>query len=185
MHSCSSDSESDVGKSPPRKKKVVRYEQKFIDSWLSDEKFSGWLAKSKKGNTYFYGSACDCGRKCGIQELTRHKNSSKHQANCKKIQKQPKLTSLFASTSKSQEPQQMAKVGEIKLACFIAEHNLAFNVASHLTNLIKSVCPDSKTAEYLSMSRTKARAIVVNVTGKTAEENLIKNLRENEFALLV
>ncbi|CAH1977514.1 unnamed protein product [Acanthoscelides obtectus] len=185
MHSCSSDSESDVGKSPPRKKKVVRYEQKFIDSWLSDEKFSGWLAKSKKGNTYFYCSACDCDRKCGIQELTRHKNSSKHQANCKKIQKQPKLTSLFASTSKSQEPQQMAKVGEIKLACFIAEHNLAFNVASHLTNLIKSVCPDSKTAEYLSMSRTKARAIVVNVTGKTAEENLIKNLRENEFALLV
>ncbi|CAG9793241.1 unnamed protein product [Diatraea saccharalis] len=178
MHTCSSDSESDVDKSPPRKKKVVRYEQKFINSWLNDEKF-------KKDNTYFYCSACDCDRKCGIQELTRHKNSSKHQANCKKIQKQPKLTSLFASTSKSQEPQQMAKAGEIKLACFIAEHNLAFNVASHLTNLIKSVCPDSKTAEYLSMSRTKARAIVVNVIGKTAEENLIKNLREKEFALLV
>ncbi|CAH1966103.1 unnamed protein product [Acanthoscelides obtectus] len=52
-------------------------------------------------------------------------------------------------------------------------------------NKIMSVNKDSKTAEYLSMSRTKARAIVVNVTGKTAEENLIKNLRENEFALLV
>ncbi|KAK9872746.1 hypothetical protein WA026_019528 [Henosepilachna vigintioctopunctata] len=173
MHSCSD--ESDVDESPRRKKKVVRYEQKFVDSWLNDENFSGWLVKSKKGNTYFYCSACDCDRKCGIQELIRHKNSSKHLANCKKIQKQPKLTSLFPSTSKSQDPQQMAKAGEIKLACFIAEHNLAFNVASHLTNLIKSVCPDSKTAEYMSMSRTKQRAIVVNVTGKTAEENLIKN----------
>lgn len=58
-------------------------------------------------------------------------------------------------------------------------------MASHLTNLVKSVCPDSKTAEHLSMSRTKARSIVVNVTGKTAEENLTKKLRENEFALLV
>ena len=97
------------------------------------------------------------------------------------MRKQPKFTYLLASTSKSQQPQQMAKAGEIKLACFIAEHNLAFNVASHLTNLVKSVCPDSKIGENLSMSRTKARAIVVNVTGKTAETNLVKNLRENNI----
>ncbi|CAG4940747.1 unnamed protein product [Parnassius apollo] len=79
----------------------------------------------------------------------------------------------------------MAKAGEIKLPCFVTEHNIAFNVASHLTKLVKSVCPDSKFAESLSMSRTKARAIVVNVTGKTAEENLMQNLKENYFSLLV
>ncbi|XP_026465882.1 uncharacterized protein LOC113369316 [Ctenocephalides felis] len=79
------------------------------------------------------------------------------------------------------EPKQMAKTGEIKVACFIAEHNLGFNVASHLTNLVKSVCPDSKIVEHLSMSRTKARSVIVNVTEKTSEEKL----RENEFALLV
>ncbi|GBP28215.1 hypothetical protein EVAR_19063_1 [Eumeta japonica] len=79
----------------------------------------------------------------------------------------------------------MEKASEIKLACFIAEHNPAFNVASHLTNLMEPVCPDSKTAENLFVSRPKARATILNVTEKTGEENLIKNLRENDFALLV
>ncbi|KAK9892672.1 hypothetical protein WA026_021525 [Henosepilachna vigintioctopunctata] len=44
MHNCSD--ESDVDKSPRRKKKVVRYEQKFVDSWLNDENFSGQLVKN-------------------------------------------------------------------------------------------------------------------------------------------
>lgn len=68
----------------------------------------------------------------------------------------------------------MAEAGEIKQACYIAEHDLAFYVASNATNLIKSVWPDSKTAEYKSISRAKARAIVLNVTGQTTGENLMK-----------
>lgn len=32
----------------------------------------------------------------------------------------------------------MVKAIEIKLACFIVDHNIAVNVASHLTNLVKS-----------------------------------------------
>lgn len=69
--------------------------------------------------------------------------------------KQPTLTSMLSSSS--QNPKQAAKKGEIKMACFIADHNLSFNVASHLTKLIRAVCPDSKVAEELSMNRTKAR----------------------------
>lgn len=71
------------------------------------------------------------------------------------------------------------------MACFIAEHNLSFNIASHLTTLICTVCPDSKIVQELSMSRTKARAIIVNVTGETAEENLVEKLQNNNFAILV
>ncbi|CAH2100904.1 unnamed protein product [Euphydryas editha] len=97
--------------------------------------------------------------------------------------KQPTLTSMLSSSS--QNPKQAAKKGGIKMACFIAEHNLSLNVASHLTKLIRAVCPDSKVAEELSMSRTKARAIIVNVIGETAQKNLIENLRENNFSLLV
>ncbi|XP_060519780.1 uncharacterized protein LOC132697984 [Cylas formicarius] len=65
------------------------------------------------------------------------------------------------------------------MACFIAEHNLSFNIAPHLNKLICAVCPDSKIAEQLSISRTKARAIIVNVTGQTAEENMIEMLQNN------
>lgn len=41
----SSDNETDSVTKPPRN---LRFDQKFIDSWLKDEKFSGLLAKSKK-----------------------------------------------------------------------------------------------------------------------------------------
>lgn len=70
------------------------------------------------------------------------------------------------------------------MACFFAEHNLSFNIASHLTKLLCAVCSDSKIAQELSMSETKARAIIVNVTGKTAEENLVEKLQNNVFSLL-
>lgn len=177
-------SDSSTGKSPP-KKKNVKYEQKFVNSWLKDDRFKGWLKKSTKGETYFFCSACNCDRKCGIHELLRHKDSTKHAKNSLKLQKQQKLTSMFTSGSNSQDTKIAAKAGEVKMACFIAEHNLSFNIASHLNKLICAVCPDSKIAEQLSISRTKARAIIVNVTGQTAEENIIQMLQNNCFALLV
>lgn len=59
-------SDSSTGKSPP-KKKNVKYEQKFVNSWLKDDRFKGWLKKSTKGETYFFCSACNCDRKCGIK----------------------------------------------------------------------------------------------------------------------
>ncbi|KAL0879262.1 hypothetical protein ABMA27_003042 [Loxostege sticticalis] len=168
-------SDSSTGKSPP-KKKNVKYERKFVNSLLKDA-----------SETYFFCSACNCDRKCSIHELLRHKDSAKHAKNSLTLQKQQKLTSMFTSASNSQDTKNIAKAGEVKMACFIAEHNLSFNITSHLNKLICAVCPDSKIAEQLSMSRTKARAIIVNVTGKTSEseENIVEMLQNNCFALLV
>lgn len=44
-------SDSSTGKSP--KKKNVKYDQKFVNLWLKDDRFKGWLKKSTKGETYF------------------------------------------------------------------------------------------------------------------------------------
>lgn len=60
----------------------------------------------------------------------------------------------------SQDSELVAKTCEVKIACFIAGHNLSFNIASHLSKLMCALCLDSKIAEELSMSRTKARAII-------------------------
>ncbi|GBP41622.1 hypothetical protein EVAR_34055_1 [Eumeta japonica] len=40
-------SDSSTGKSPP-KKKNVKYEQKFVNSWLKDDRLKGWLKKNTK-----------------------------------------------------------------------------------------------------------------------------------------
>lgn len=65
------------------------------------------------------------------------------------------------------------KSGEIKMACFLAEQNLPFSLADDLKDLIQSVAQDSKLAPELTFGRTKAHAIITNVTGKVAENQLI------------
>ena len=78
-----------------------------------------------------------------------------------------------------------AKAGEIKMACFLAEHNIPFHVSGHLKSLIQYVCPDSKIGKELAFERTKAQAIVTNVTGQAAENKLILLLQKNKFSLIV
>ncbi|XP_037301008.1 uncharacterized protein LOC115447681, partial [Manduca sexta] len=69
--------------------------------------------------------------------------------------------------------------------CFLAEHNLPFKLADDLKNHIRSVVQDSKIASELTFGRTKAHAIVTNVSGKVAENQLIEVLQKNKFSLIV
>lgn len=65
------------------------------------------------------------------------------------------------STSKGIDVESKAKEGEIKIAAFVVEHNLPINVYSLLTELIKSVCPDSDIAKKISCGE-----IIKNVIGE-------------------
>lgn len=51
-------------------------------------------------------------------------------------------------------------IAYILLVCFIAEHNLPFLIADHLTDLCKSIFPDSAIAQGLHMKRTRCTDIV-------------------------
>ncbi|XP_072384804.1 zinc finger BED domain-containing protein 5-like [Diabrotica undecimpunctata] len=86
-------------------------------------------------------------------------------------------------SSKTQE--QEIKEAEIRLAAFIAEHNLPFTAMEHLPNLIKKICPDSKIAEGLACSRTKTSAIVKNVLGRQSFQSTCQELRRMKFSLIV
>ncbi|KAF2892552.1 hypothetical protein ILUMI_13612 [Ignelater luminosus] len=52
-----------------------------------------------------------------------------------------------------------AKVAELKLMAFVVYHNIPFLVMDHLADLIRSACSDSKIAQEIKCSRTKAAAI--------------------------
>lgn len=55
------------------------------------------------------------------------------------------------------------KDGEIRLAAFIAEHDLAISVADHLPQIFRSVGSDSEMIQKNTLGRTKASAIIKNV----------------------
>lgn len=72
----------------------------------------------------------------------------------------------------------------ILFACFIAEHNLPFTTADHLVLLMKKMFPDSRIAQGMSMGRTKCTE-VVTIVGRCVMDDLINNLRNNKFFVIV
>lgn len=77
------------------------------------------------------------------------------------------------------------KSAEIRLAAFVAEHDIAFNVAENLPNLIRSTCPDSEIAKNINCSRTKTAALTKNVIGKYSFDSLVSSLQVSKFSLIV
>lgn len=74
---------------------------------------------------------------------------------------------------------------EIRIAAFVAEHNLPYAISDHLTKLIVKTCPDSKIAESLKCSRPRVQAIVDNVIGEESFKALCEDLRNNKFSLII
>ncbi|KAL3266234.1 hypothetical protein HHI36_010415 [Cryptolaemus montrouzieri] len=91
---------------------------------------------------------------------------------------------MFTSASNSQDTKITAKASEAKMACYIAEHNMSFNIVSHLNKLISAICPEFENCRTIINELAKARAFIVNVTGDS-RKNIVELLQNNRFALLV
>ena len=75
---------------------------------------------------------------------------------------QPNIAESFTKSSSETIIHDQVVKGEIYFAKFVAEHNLPFLAADHLTNLVKTMFPDSKIADLYSSARTKTTAITTH-----------------------
>ncbi|KAK0077509.1 hypothetical protein PV325_003892 [Microctonus aethiopoides] len=168
------------------KKRKLHSEQKYSHLWEKNQMFSGWVKKSTRGDYYFYCESCKCDSKCegGKRVLEKHAESAKHKSNVKGIVRKPTITSMLPESATNSFTDKNNS-GKIKMTCFLATHNLPFSLADDLKDLVQSVIPDSKLASELTFGKTKAHAIVTNVTGKVAETQLTKILQQNKFSLIV
>ncbi|KAJ4437822.1 hypothetical protein ANN_13760 [Periplaneta americana] len=73
---------------------------------------------------------------------------------------------MCPNVDRNKELEESAKEAEIRLAAFAAEHDIAFLTMDHLSQLVKTICPDSEIAKKMTCGRTKSRAIVTNVIGR-------------------
>ena len=161
--------------------------KKYSKSRETIPEFKLWLFSSTKGATKAYCRACDSPLNLTAGKFDPHKHSTskkKHGDNCSAIQKQRSVLQM-PTTSKETTLTEKVNCSESHLAAFVAEHDVAFNVAEHLPNLIKTVCPDSEISNKINCSRAKTTAIVNNVIGKSSFEELISLLRSNKFSLIV
>nr|XP_014353788.1 PREDICTED: uncharacterized protein LOC106706833 [Latimeria chalumnae] len=182
---------------PPEKKsksdseltlKTKHRPQSYHKEWEADPLFSGWL-QPVNGNT---GKVrCRC---CNIQftaehtVLKNHAKSNKHQEKSKCLA--PTQKSIMQCTQVKPNPEKLKletgiKTAELKLAGFLAEHNIAMRAADHLTDVLKDIFKDSNIAQNLSFGRTKATAISKNIIGSCYFEEFSEILKRKKFSILI
>lgn len=178
-------SASKTPKSGPAKVGPTRhFIHKYRPEWEQNQEYKNWIQPSKKGGTFFYCKVCGDDKKAGISAVKRHCKSEKHIKNFKVIKSNRPIT-ITDGFINAKSTENKVKEAEIRIAAFIAEHNIAIRSSDHVVELIKAVCPDSAVSRKLSCDRTKCTALINNVIGKTSFEEIVAHMRENKFSILI
>ena len=74
---------------------------------------------------------------------------------------------------------------EMRMAGFISEHNLSFNIMDHFTDLLPKLCPDSKIATQFKSKRTKTKCIVRNALAPHFHQQLVLSLQSTQFSVII
>uniref|UniRef100_A0A2S2NB18 Uncharacterized protein n=1 Tax=Schizaphis graminum TaxID=13262 RepID=A0A2S2NB18_SCHGA len=161
------------------KKRKLHRQQKFRQEWCSLPELKNWLMPDKDP----FKASCKQCRTTMIAKLTNlklHAKGIKHRQMeaAGTIRQLPMIS--FNQTDTDTQLKSNIQRAEIKLSGFIAEHNIPLCAADHLPDLLKKCFPDSKILQGINMKRTKTSAIVKNVIGVTAKEELSDMLRTSK-----
>ncbi|XP_063229351.1 uncharacterized protein LOC134534752 isoform X2 [Bacillus rossius redtenbacheri] len=170
-----------VRKEPGNEKKSWR-KQPFVDSWLEEPQFKGWLSKASDN----YKAKCLCCKKelvAGKSELERHGDTPTHKTNALQIKNVPKISDLFRRTSGTEETK--TKFAELKIVYDVIEHDRSFNSMEHIVQLNQVALPDSTIARSIKLHRTKITSLVNNVVGRAVQQKNAEVLKGNFFSILV
>ena len=126
-------------------------------TWGKEWAFRGWLQPVKGDPRRAYCSACKRELNAKRSVLTLHAHSNRHNQNVCHLT-DPHIINMeqtkgFAAGSNNMQRQ--VKEAELKLAGFLAEHNLSFQLMDHLSELLSSVCPDSQIAVNINLKKSK------------------------------
>ena len=151
----SSTTSSDEG--PVRKKrKIVTGGGKFKSSW----ELPPYIAESRKGEKFAFCKLCSSHFSVshgGFNDVTRHTTGLVHGQRLKEAQGTTSIASVFPQSHVDTS----AKVISAEIMSqFIAMHNLSFQTADHLSDLVSAMFPDSKIAAGFSCKHTKTKAII-------------------------
>jgi hypothetical protein len=120
-----------------KKEKQPKQIQSFVDGWLTDEKFKGWLIKKigtdKRPQPFC--KTCSKYVTCSKTGLKRHLDSASHKkCYASSTASSSTIVSLFNRPTIQDEARSM----EIKLCAFIVEHNLPISISDHFVKLLRS-----------------------------------------------
>lgn len=168
------------------KKKSKHRKPKYRSEWELIPEFKTWLRPVKDDNYKCRCLKCTTEFVSEISTIKYHAKSSAHKLNMESVQLSSKTSmESFLNLAPAQKLNEQVLKAEIKFSAFLSEHNIAFNVADHLQGLMKNMFPDSKICEKMKIKRTKATCIVKNVIAPFEKQNLINNLSNTKFSIMI
>ena len=118
----------------------------------------------------------------GHNDAKRHCDSAVHQKKHSELQSNTSITSFFGESSLSHSTKVIS--AEVMMAQFIALHNLPFQAADHLSDLVTSMFPDSLIAADFSSKHTKTKSIICDALDPFLKEPVIDSLKSTPFNLM-
>ena len=118
----------------------------------------------------------------GHNDAKRHCETSGHQKKHSELQSNSTITSFFGESSISHSSKVIS--AEVMMAQFIALHNLPFQAADHLSDLVSSMFPDSKIAADFSSKHTKTKSIICDALDPYLKNPVVESLKTTPFNLM-
>ena len=165
------------------KRKRPKQVQAFVDGWLTDKQFKGWLCKRiGKGNTSQpFCKVCDKFLACSKTSLKRHLATSLHQNRSATTGTTSTITSLFTKAASQEQTSSM----EIKLCAFLAEHNLPISLSDDLLDFLRSLFPLDNTLKNVTLGKQKATNVIRQVLGFDYLKDAVMTLRSKKFSFII
>ncbi|KAF5286630.1 hypothetical protein FQA39_LY16204 [Lamprigera yunnana] len=138
----SSSEQQNVSKSPKRKK--YAHQQQYTRKWEAEFK---WCDALKLNNSLAYCKVCNKEIKGNRTHLKRHVENNKHKNNMSQKRNVVPIDKVIKKINLKNDLQ--VKISELKLAAFVAEHDLSFKVMEHLPHLIKTGYRTRRGEKYL------------------------------------
>lgn len=162
----------------PPKKKAKRL-CNFNDDWLKEEENKEWLRKANNREAKCV--LCNCIVNVGTMgksALKKHRESENHKLKARASTSSQIVTKFFTkSNSVEADNVSCAELAQIFHAI---KHNLSYNSLDCAIKLNCKIFSDSKLCQKMSCGRTKAEAIVCEVMGPHALQNVLKILKEHD-----
>ena len=166
-----------------KSKTKKKYKQKYRKACEKEPLFKGWLQPVEKKTDKTYCNVCKRELAAVVTALKKHAETTYHKQKAS-LFVDPKLNRIdtMLVDAKSQEGIRNA---ELRMAGFLCEHNLSFNIMDHFSDLLPELCPDSKIAAQFQSKRTKTSSIVKNTLSPYFHEQHVDCLQKRHFSVII
>ena len=164
---------------PPRKKCKSMGTGKFRSSWH----LPPHITASSKGSRFAFCKVCTsnfCISHGGLNDIKRHVVGPIHKRKLTEKDQNSRLDSFVLDKVHAKK----VTSAELMMSQFIAAHNIPFQAADHLSDLLTSMFPDSRIAADFCCQHTKTKAIICDTLDPHLKEPILQLAKAAPFNLL-